>query len=287
VLAGLAGLLTLGGVAWATIPAGDGTIYGCYDTGGAKPPYPLSVVDDPQSCGGTLLAFNQHGPAGPAGPGGPQGEPGPQGNAGPAGLPEAPAIYRVNLSNGLYGVGTPARIDRRHQTVTFHAYIPQGTYLATATVSVSAATLPPSSSQNYSATVIRCAIDGAYADGGETGVVGDRAWYGYDGGGASREGRNIGQRYGTILSDETPVSWPGRSDQAVLTCGRAGLDAATPADSVVYIGQVRIVAIPISDFHTNPPAPAVSTYSRSPMSRVREHIPTSIRPPNTRRVPRR
>ena len=38
VLGGLALMVSLGGVAIAAIPGSDGTIQGCYDTSGGKPP---------------------------------------------------------------------------------------------------------------------------------------------------------------------------------------------------------------------------------------------------------
>jgi hypothetical protein len=52
-------------IAFATIPASNGTINGCYDP--AIDPHPMSVVDDPADCKKTLLPFNQTGPQGPAG----------------------------------------------------------------------------------------------------------------------------------------------------------------------------------------------------------------------------
>jgi hypothetical protein len=70
VLGALALMVSLGGVAYATIPGSGGTIQGCYDPSNAKPPYPLSIVDIPTDCASpsVLLPFNQTGPAGPAGP---------------------------------------------------------------------------------------------------------------------------------------------------------------------------------------------------------------------------
>jgi hypothetical protein len=67
----------------------DGSIHGCYDTGGN-----LKVIDASATCpkGYTPLNWNQTGapgPLGPAGPAGSQGDPGPQGPLGPAG-PQGP-----------------------------------------------------------------------------------------------------------------------------------------------------------------------------------------------------
>ena len=84
--------VSLGGVAWATIPDSSGVIHGCYipkvgvlrviDTG-AKPAEKCVT-----SLGEVPLNWNQTGPAGPAGATGPQGrqgDTGPQGPRGPRG----------------------------------------------------------------------------------------------------------------------------------------------------------------------------------------------------------
>jgi hypothetical protein len=107
VLAVLAVLAAVGGTAYATIPASDGTIYGCYNPTTAKvPPYPLSVVDRTTDCtsgGGTLLPWSQTGPAGqpgPAGPAGPAGPPGPQGASGSSGTPAPGSVGTAQLQKG-------------------------------------------------------------------------------------------------------------------------------------------------------------------------------------------
>ncbi len=74
VVAAVALVLAIGGVAYATIPDASGTIHGCYDGRGA-----LRVVD-PQSggsclAGETALSWNQQGVAGPPGATGPAGSP--------------------------------------------------------------------------------------------------------------------------------------------------------------------------------------------------------------------
>lgn len=87
-----AGLTAAVGVAWASIPASDGVIHGCYASGGGS----VKVIDTSttKTCpsGYKSLNWNQTGPAGPtgatgwqgpAGPTGPAGATGPQGPAGP------------------------------------------------------------------------------------------------------------------------------------------------------------------------------------------------------------
>jgi type VI secretion system secreted protein Hcp len=78
-----AALVAGGAVALAAIPAADGTIHGCYATGGT-PTGALRIVDEGVNCGAgeTAISWNQRGPVGPAGP---AGATGPTGDTGPAG----------------------------------------------------------------------------------------------------------------------------------------------------------------------------------------------------------
>jgi hypothetical protein len=78
-----------GGVAYATIPDGEGVIHACYrsDSGAVR------LIETPdQKCfdGEAAIDWNQRGPIGPAGPVGPAGPAGPPGPAGPQG-PAGPA----------------------------------------------------------------------------------------------------------------------------------------------------------------------------------------------------
>jgi hypothetical protein len=79
-------LATAGGIAYATIPGGDGVIHGCYTNRGGV----LTVIDPAagQTCSSlqTPISWNQQGPQGPQGP---QGAPGPQGDPGAAGPSDA------------------------------------------------------------------------------------------------------------------------------------------------------------------------------------------------------
>jgi hypothetical protein len=82
-------LATAGGIAYATIPGGDGVIHGCYTNRGGV----LTVIDPSagQQCSAlqTPISWNQTGPTGPQGPTGPTGPQGPTGPAGPTG-PQGP-----------------------------------------------------------------------------------------------------------------------------------------------------------------------------------------------------
>ena len=82
-----------GAIAAAAIPGADGTITGCYQTGGGKEGT-LRVVDDGQACakGETQIKWNQKGVQGDRGPEGPTGPQGPQGSQGPAGANGTEAI---------------------------------------------------------------------------------------------------------------------------------------------------------------------------------------------------
>jgi Collagen triple helix repeat (20 copies) len=80
----LAATAIAGGVAWATIPAADGVIHGCYQ----KEEGNLRVIDDAtQSCrpSEVAISWSQTGPQGPQGAAGPTGPQGPQGEKGEKG----------------------------------------------------------------------------------------------------------------------------------------------------------------------------------------------------------
>lgn len=86
-----AGLLMAAGVSYASIPAVDGTIDGCYASKGGA----LRIVDADDTCKSQELrvSWNRQGPQGEVGPQGPQGEHGEQGLQGIQGAsgPEGPA----------------------------------------------------------------------------------------------------------------------------------------------------------------------------------------------------
>lgn len=85
-------LITVSGLALASIPAANRVITGCYDSKSGA----LRIIDAEagQSCGSKekQITWNQTGPTGPQGLPGPQGTPGPKGDPGPQGLQGAPGI---------------------------------------------------------------------------------------------------------------------------------------------------------------------------------------------------
>lgn len=99
--------------AQASIPASDGTIYGCYNNLTGR----LSVINGPsQSCLGpieTPLNWSQTGPQGPAGPQGATGATGPQGPAGAPGTGSAmwvSASQHFTTAPDLSSDGTPTSV---------------------------------------------------------------------------------------------------------------------------------------------------------------------------------
>ncbi len=83
-----AAVISVSGIALASIPDASGVIHGCYKTSGPAQGV-LGVIDTGagQACpsGTTPLSWNQTGPQGPAGATGATGAQGPQGDTGPQG----------------------------------------------------------------------------------------------------------------------------------------------------------------------------------------------------------
>jgi hypothetical protein len=138
-VAAAAALLVAAGVAYATIPDGNGVIHGCYEKSNGS----LRVIDTAAGEGCTKkevgLNWSQTGPQGPAGPQGaqgPQGPAGPQGSQGPSGLqgPQGPAgpsgaSHGYYASNGTFSVF----ISASPTTVDSIGNLPAGTYVVTST----------------------------------------------------------------------------------------------------------------------------------------------------------
>lgn len=88
-------VMTMGGAAWAAIPAADGTIKGCYArTSGLLLEIPHSkgdvrIVDSAESCRSyeIPITWGERGPKGDPGPAGPMGTVGPKGDPGAMGPP--------------------------------------------------------------------------------------------------------------------------------------------------------------------------------------------------------
>lgn len=111
----LVGLFTV--TAYASIPAPNGTINGCYKTTSGPGPVPagqLVVVDSTATCpiGYAPLNWNQTGPQGPTGATGATGATGPQGPQGAPGISGAntSTVAQIVLSPGQYTLvsGGPA-----------------------------------------------------------------------------------------------------------------------------------------------------------------------------------
>jgi type VI secretion system secreted protein Hcp len=102
----------------AAIPAGDGTINGCYDTstGTRGLPGDLRLVDSPNDCQGSekAISWNQKGAAGPQGSQGPAGANGVNGQNGAGGalggavFPRAATDYYLEI-DGIKGESTDAK----------------------------------------------------------------------------------------------------------------------------------------------------------------------------------
>ena len=103
----IASLLTVSGLALASIPAANGVLTGCYAKDGS-----LRVIDAAAGAKCTskekALTWNQTGPIGPQGFPGPQGTPGPKGDPGPQGPQGIPGRAGVPGIPGLPGpTGVP------------------------------------------------------------------------------------------------------------------------------------------------------------------------------------
>jgi hypothetical protein len=138
-------LLTLAGVAYATIP-NDATIHGCYARSGGS----LRVIDaSVTNCksGETSLDWNVQGPTGPTGPTGPQGATGatgPQGTTGPQGPAGAQGAQGPTGASGTshaYSVNNGSATNLGSSFVEVRQLnLPAGTYLVWAAGNVGDAT---------------------------------------------------------------------------------------------------------------------------------------------------
>jgi hypothetical protein len=109
-LLGAVAAVALAGTAYATIPAGDGVIHGCYAKSGGT----LRVIDaSVTNCksGETALDWSQLGQPGPKGDPGAPGPAGPQGEQGEPGTPGGLAGYEVLVAESEENLTTPRRAN--------------------------------------------------------------------------------------------------------------------------------------------------------------------------------
>lgn len=120
-----AAVLVAAGVAYATIPDGNGVIHCCYEKSDGS----LRVIDTAVGKGCSKkevgLDWSQTGPRGPAGPQGAQGPSGSQGPHGPAGPSGTSHGYLA--SNGTFSVF----ISTSPTTIDSIGNLPAGTYVVT------------------------------------------------------------------------------------------------------------------------------------------------------------
>ena len=131
-------LLAAAGVAYATIPDGDGVIHGCYSRSGGS----LRVIDaSVTNCSKseTSLDWNAQGEQGLQGPQGEAGAPGPAGAQGPAG-PPGPAGPQgpSGLSHGYLATASSVPVAQFpvYSTVALLSSVPAGKYMISAQVNL-------------------------------------------------------------------------------------------------------------------------------------------------------
>ena len=120
--AAVAALAAASGVAYATIPDGDGAIHGCYGKNSGV----LRVIDNAGAqCLGAerALTWNEEGPQGPMGPSGADGAPG-QAGPGPAG-PAGPPGPAGELGPGAAVKEAPSSIGVTRSVATAYPMEPQ------------------------------------------------------------------------------------------------------------------------------------------------------------------
>ena len=129
----LAGMLLACGVAYATIPDGNGTIHGCYaKSGGALRVIDVSVTNCKST--ETSLAWNVQGPPGPQGQKGPQGQQGPEGVQGPQGNQGPPGVQGPSGVSHGYSVATSTVVRFGGSFVKVQELLlPAGSYMVFAT----------------------------------------------------------------------------------------------------------------------------------------------------------
>lgn len=142
--------LGLGSIAYASIPAPNGTIDGCYSN--STHPHQLFIRDSTASCpsGDTSLTWSQTGPAGPAGPAGPLyvttgtlGHSGPISPGSSVSLGATCPSGSVLVSMETYVAGTDSSGDKNGDNLAGYVLI-SGGISGTSTVQVSVSSSAPS-----------------------------------------------------------------------------------------------------------------------------------------------
>ncbi|MFI9450051.1 hypothetical protein [Amycolatopsis sp. NPDC052450] len=130
-------ILTAGTVAYAGIPASDGTIHACYNPNSAKVVNgsQLNIIDSATAAcskGQQEISWNKTGPQGAQGPQGPAGPQGPTGDKGDTGAAGVTAAY-INYGDGLHNLSAGTT-----QTVS-SVTLPPGRYLLSGVIAVATA----------------------------------------------------------------------------------------------------------------------------------------------------
>ena len=131
-LGAIAAALTMGGIAYASIPDSGGVIHGCYNPNAAKSAggAPLKIIDNTSaSCnnGEQAITWNQGGPTGPKGP---TGAPGSIGTTGPTGATGPSGASHAYVASDHQFIDAH---DETQALVTLSG-LPAGNYLAWVTI---------------------------------------------------------------------------------------------------------------------------------------------------------
>lgn len=203
------GLVLAGGVAYAAIPASDGTITSCYTTANVllgSPKGSLRVVDDAAQCRKTeqALTWNQTGPKGDPGSEGPQGEKGDPGAPG-----TSTALTAAGFANNVANNGTGRVLSKS---------VPAGAYVVSGSVTLSA-----SGNSASEIPTVACRLIG----GGRVLASAD----------ASVASIYTGQFQGYISLPLTGTFTPSATSTVALECSQLG------TDNVNFTGDLTMIKV--------------------------------------------
>jgi hypothetical protein len=246
VVAVLALIVAIGGVAAASIPGAGGVIQGCYDPTAAAP-HALSVVDATSDCRSpsVLLPFNQQGPAGA------QGAKGDQGPQGPHGLS---TVYTTLPVIPTYGL----TVAKKMRTIA-RLRVPGGKYLVIAKATVDAGAWGDFSLYEDKYQKIYSANSTASSECSLPEGDGDVAALDIGVGAASTANVAVFGGSATTMTLTTTVDFPLRGADAfdiVLRCGHAKPFAVAMTDvHLTAVGVDEIVRQPSLVLHGSKPKP--------------------------------